>query len=67
MLMVKEQHAALDPNRLGEKVLESLCRLENHWKNRVQEGKGMKNGSYMITHLQQLPLLSSSISTGRIF
>jgi len=34
MLMVKEQHAALDPNRLRrEKVLESPRRLGNHRKN----------------------------------
>jgi len=58
MLVVEEQHAALDPNRLcREEVLESLCRLGNHWKeNRVREGEGMENGSYMMTHLQQPPL-----------
>ena len=58
MLVVEEQHAALDPNRLGgEEVLESLCRLGNHRENnRVREGEGMENGGYMMTHLQQPPL-----------
>lgn len=54
MLVEKEQHAALDPNRLRRKSLEALvtwgivggvtvCKKVEGW------GK-----NYMITHLQQL-------------
>ena len=49
-LVAKEQHAALDPNRLRRKSC--LCYLGDRWKTHMRRGKE----GYMITHLQQPPL-----------
>jgi len=58
MLMVKEQHAALDPNRLRRKSLKTLVTWGIVERTVYKKGKGVRNESYMMTHLQQPPLQS---------